>query len=71
MKKKIHRRVRKEKHPLHPKRPSEIYLLVVKTWMVVVIGALMVGIAAIIGNFLGIQQSISTPQVSGVQIEIR
>jgi hypothetical protein len=45
------------------------YLLLLKSWMFVVMFALMLGVGAIIGTFIQQETNMSTPQVAGVQIE--
>ncbi len=48
---------------------SENYLVVVRSWMIVVAFALMLGLGAMVGQFIGDQISATTPQVAGVQTE--
>jgi hypothetical protein len=47
-------------------RPSEQYLVAVRGWMLVVAFALMLGVGAIVGNYISQQLNVSTPQVAGV-----
>lgn len=47
-------------------RPSENYLVVVRGWMLVVAFALMLGIGALVGQFINTQLNASTPTVAGV-----
>lgn len=47
-------------------RPSESYLVVVRGWMLVVAFALMLGIGAMVGQFINTQLNASTPTVAGV-----
>lgn len=44
------------------------YLLVVRGWMFVVAFALMLGVGAIVGNFISNELNATTPQVSGAAI---
>jgi len=72
MKKKSVRRVH---HRTHAKRvsraqpPGEHYLVVVRGWMLVVAFALMLGVGAIVGNFVNQQLEVSSPTVAGVSTE--
>jgi hypothetical protein len=45
------------------------FLVLLKSWMFVVMVALMLGIGAIIGGFLNQQMNAANPQVAGVSIE--
>jgi len=67
MKKKIVRR----KVAARPVRRSEKknFLMLLKSWMFVVMVALMLGIGAIIGSFVNTQMGATNPQVAGVSIE--
>jgi hypothetical protein len=68
MKKKIVRR--KTATPRTAKKSGKkSFLLMLKSWMFVVMVALMLGIGAIIGNFLNLELSADNPQVAGVTIE--
>lgn len=69
MKKKVVRR----KLAARPVRRSEKknFLVLLKSWMFVVMVALMLGIGAIIGSFINTQMSATTPQVAGVSIEAK
>ena len=71
MKKKI---VRRTHHRASHKKssrtnPSENYLVVVRGWMLVVAFALMLGVGAIVGNFVNQQINASTPSVAGVSTD--
>lgn len=56
-------------HPTHRKaRASENYLVVVRGWMFVVAFALMLGLGALVGQFISAQIASSTPVVAGVEI---
>jgi hypothetical protein len=69
MKKKIVRR--KTAAPRAAKKnEKKSFLLMLKSWMFVVMVALMLGIGAIIGNFLSMEMNANTPQVAGVTIEV-
>lgn len=46
-------------------RVNENYLVVVRGWMLVVAFALMLGIGAMIGQFINTQLDASTPTVAG------
>ncbi len=67
MKKKVVRR----KPAARPVRRSEKknFLLLLKSWMFVVMVALMLGIGAIVGSFINGQMNATNPQVAGVSIE--
>ncbi len=58
-----HRRARTSR------RPSESYLVVVRSWMLVVLFAIMLGVGAVVGTFLNSQMNESSPQVAGYTIE--
>jgi len=64
MAKKHSRRVH---HHSAPKRAhaNENYLVVVRGWMLVVAFALMLGIGAMVGQFINTQLNASTPVVAG------
>lgn len=68
MKKKIVRRKQAASRPVK-KDEKKGFLLMLKSWMFVVMVALMLGIGAIIGNFLSLELSADNPQVAGVTIE--
>lgn len=61
-----HRRVT-HKHANAMSSPD--YLVVVRGWMFVVAFALMLGLGALVGQFINDQLNATTPQVAGVQIE--
>jgi len=69
MKKKVVRR----KQAARPVRRSEkkSFLLLLKSWMFVVMVALMLGIGAIVGSFINVQMNATNPQVAGVSIEAK
>jgi hypothetical protein len=69
-KKKAHRRVARHHHSsVRTARTSENYLVVVRGWMLVVAFALMLGIGAVVGNFINQQLDQATPTVAGASIE--
>ena len=57
------------KHHVARKAGSESYLVVVRSWMLVVVFALMLGMGAIMGHFLNIYLSGGFPTVAGVQTQ--
>jgi hypothetical protein len=65
MKRKVARRAshRKSYKRAHP---GEQYLLAVRGWMLVVAFALMLGVGAIVGNYINQQLNLASPQVAGV-----
>jgi hypothetical protein len=67
MKKKTVRRRRTSKQ----KGQTVDFLVVVRSWMLVVLFALMLGVGAIVGNYLNAQLSQGTPTVAGSTIEVR
>jgi hypothetical protein len=62
------RHVRRVRHysTHHKTRASENYLVVVRGWMFVVAFALMLGIGAIVGQFISAYIASSTSTVAGV-----
>jgi len=70
MKKKVVRR--KTAAPAKPaarKAEKKNFLFLIKSWMFVVMFALMLGIGAIVGTFINTQMNADNPQVAGVTIE--
>lgn len=51
------------------RRAQPQYLVVVRSWMFLVAFAMMLGLGAMVGNFLNVQFNQSTPQVAGASIE--
>ena len=49
-------------------KPSEAYMIVVRSWMLVVVFALMLGVGYVVGSFLNQQLNQATPQVAGASI---
>lgn len=70
----------KRKHVVHHKhhltksvrtpKSRESYLVVVRSWMLLVMFALMLGLGAVVGTYLN-AQSANTPAVAGVQIQAK
>ncbi len=54
---------------LLPRTKRERYMVVVRSWMIVVVFALMLGVGAVVGTFLNEKLNESTPQVAGVAVE--
>lgn len=52
-------------------KPAESYLIVVRSWMLLVMFALMLGLGAVVGTFLNAQSQQSTPTVAGAHIEAK
>lgn len=46
-------------------KPAEQYLVAVRGWMLVVAFALMLGVGAIVGNYINTQMNLATPSVAG------
>lgn len=63
------RTVRRAKHISVRKAPSESYLIMVRSWMLVVVFALMLGMGAIMGHYLNLYLSGTAPTVAGAQIQ--
>lgn len=63
MKKKLARR----RH----KTASPHYLVVVRGWMFLVVFAMMLGLGAMVGNFINTQLNQTTPQVAGASVEVK
>lgn len=69
----------KKKHVVHHKRsvsrvsrvvkPKESFLIIVRSWMLLVMFALMLGLGAVVGTYLN-GQSASQPMVAGEQVEM-
>lgn len=66
MKKRTHRKTHARKSA-----SNERYLVVVRSWMIVVVFALMLGVGAVVGTFLNEKLSETTPQVAGVSVEAK
>lgn len=50
----------------HRAHISENYLVVVRSWMFVVAFALMLGLGAMVGQFISTQLASSTPAIAGI-----
>ena len=68
MKKKVVHRTHHHKVSHRKQHTNENYLVVVRGWMLVVAFALMLGVGAIVGNFINQQLNASTPVVAGASI---
>ena len=68
MKKKTVRRTRSA-HTRRRTQPKKNFLFLLKSWMFVVMFALMLGVGAIIGTYINQEMNMSNPQVAGVEIE--
>jgi hypothetical protein len=69
MKKKLARKT--SKVTARPVRKTEKrgVLFLIKSWMFVVMFALMLGVGAIVGTYIAEQMNAATPAVAGVSIE--
>ena len=68
MKKKLVRRTHKRSVSKPSYHQSEKYLVVVRGWMLLVAFALMLGIGAIVGNFINQELNLATPMVAGASV---
>lgn len=68
MKKKLARKTHHKAVRVH-KDGTHNYLVVVRGWMFLVAFALMLGLGAMVGNFINQQLNQSTPQVAGASVE--
>lgn len=59
----------KRKRVRRAHKPSSHYLVVVRGWMFLVAFAMMLGLGAMVGNFVNEQMNQSTPQVAGASVE--
>ena len=57
--------------PLSKAKTVKDYLVIIKSWMFVVVFALMLGIGAVVGTYINTQLEQSTPMVAGAQTEAR
>ncbi len=71
MKKKRSRHIRRHARVVSRTKPTESYLVVVRSWMLVVLFAIMLGVGAVVGTFLNTQLDGSNPQVAGVETEVK
>lgn len=67
-KKHISRKARHASRATRPTKVKEGYLVVVRSWMLLVMFALMLGLGAVVGTYLN---TASDPAVAGAQIEVR
>ncbi|MEK7073755.1 MAG: hypothetical protein AAB960_00305 [Patescibacteria group bacterium] len=70
MKKKISRRKTHATRSVSHK-PKEGYLVIVRSWMLLVMFALMLGLGAVVGTYLNTQSAANNPDVAGVQVEVK
>jgi uncharacterized protein involved in exopolysaccharide biosynthesis len=49
----------------HSTKPNEGYLVLVRSWVLVVMFAIMLAVGTIVGTFLNTQMLQATPQVAG------
>ncbi len=49
----------------------ESYLVIVRSWMLLVMFALMLGLGAVVGTYLNHQADVNSPAVAGAEIEVR
>ncbi len=70
MKRKVVRHAHHRRHHVSARRirPDENYLVMVRGWMLVVAFALMLGIGAIVGNYVRTQLDLTSPTVAGAQV---
>ncbi len=61
------------KHYRHAGQPKSVrqYLILVRSWMFLVMFALMLGAGVILGNVINEKINESSPQVAGYQTEIQ
>jgi site-specific recombinase len=67
MKKKTVRRRTKRKQ----NKQTVDYMVVVRSWMLIVLFALMLGVGAIIGNYINVHLAEGVPTVAGSSVELR
>ncbi len=70
MKKKIHRKISRATRTKSAK-PKESLLVLIRSWMLLVMFALMLGLGAVVGTFFNEKSAESTPVVAGASIEAR
>lgn len=71
MKNKHHVHKTHTKHATRTSRRGESYLVVVRSWMLLVMFALMLGLGAVVGTYLNQQSAAQTPTVAGVQTQAK
>ena len=69
MKKKLARKTSKVTARPVRKAEKKGVLFLIKSWMFVVMFALMLGVGAIVGTYIAEQMNANTPAVAGVSIE--
>jgi len=69
MKKKLVRHTARKVRAIRREPQKKSFLFLLKSWMFVVMFALMLGIGAIVGSYINQQMNASVPQVAGVSIE--
>jgi hypothetical protein len=69
MKKKLVRKTSKVAARPVRKAEKKGVLFLIKSWMFVVMFALMLGVGAIVGTYIAEQMNAATPAVAGVSIE--
>jgi hypothetical protein len=67
-KKTVSRKAHRVSKAARAPRVKEGYLVVVRSWMLLVMFALMLGLGAVVGTYLN-TQSAGVPTVAGVQVE--
>ena len=70
MKKRVHKHSRARYVTRRIRQPKNL-LVWIRGWMFVVVFALMLGLGAIVGQFLSAKLNETTPQVAGIQIEVK
>lgn len=70
-KKHISRKTRHTSRPVRTGKVKEGYLVVVRSWMLLVMFALMLGLGAVVGTYLNEQSAANDPAVAGAQVEAR
>lgn len=51
------------------RKPKESILVLIRSWMLLVMFALMLGLGAVVGTFFNSKTAESTPTVAGISIE--
>ena len=70
-KKHVSHKVRHSSRATRPAKVKEGYLVVVRSWMLLVMFALMLGLGAVVCTYLNAQSAANDPAVAGVQVEAR
>ncbi|MEK7577820.1 MAG: hypothetical protein AAB492_04365 [Patescibacteria group bacterium] len=66
MRKKLHH---KKSKAVRTRKPKESFLVLIRSWMLLVMFALMLGLGAVVGTFFNDKTAESAPTVAGVSIE--